>query len=202
MAEHSPLRHMMSLSQFSAQTCKSTLWPLHAHIHAWRHNNIHHWRSMIKMALSLPLQLTIVSFAVSWRGHGMYVCCALWLHYSSVGLTLWLWFLAHGFRSGQKSYCHSVEGIELAVNGLCSLKKTVVLPILVIIWQKEKQNNYLMATFHPLPFCLSILGPSATLRESAGLCVTVEHLVPKQVVVICGLAVPLHGKHWLRAQES
>ena len=60
---------------------------------------------------------------------------------------------------------------------------------------KKKQNNYLMATFHPLPFCLSIFGPSATLRESAGLCVTVEHLVPKQVVVICGLAMPLHGKH-------
>lgn len=145
MAEHSLLHHMMSLSQFSTQTCKSTLWPLCAHIHAWRHNNTHHWRSMIKMALSLPLQLavvsvlSIVSFAVSWRGHGMYVCCALWLHYSSVGLTLWLWFLAHGFRSGQKSYFHSVEGIELAVNGLCSLKKSGV-PIPVIIWQRKNKT--------------------------------------------------------------
>lgn len=31
--------------------------------------------------------------------------------------------------------------------------------------------------------------------EALGLCVTAEHLVPNQVVVICGLAVPLHGKH-------
>lgn len=40
------------------------------------------------------------------------------------------------------------------------------------------------------------------LKESRGLFVTVEHLVPSKLGVICGCAVPLHGKQRLRAQES
>lgn len=78
VAEDSLLRHM-TLSQFSAQTWKTTLWPLHTythtHIHAWTYNNTHHWRSikaMIKMAFNWPLRLVVMSilsivlFAVSW----------------------------------------------------------------------------------------------------------------------------------------
>ena len=45
--------------------------------------------------------------------------------------------------------------------------------------------------------CLS--SSLCTLRVSPGLCVTAEHLMPERVVLICGLAVPFDGKHWLRA---
>lgn len=35
VVEDSLLRHMMSLSQFSAETWKTTPWPLHAHVHIY-----------------------------------------------------------------------------------------------------------------------------------------------------------------------
>lgn len=229
VAEDSLLRHVMSLSQFPSQTWKTTLWPLQTHIVIqmniqciliiWIYEcdkggrgciikcdySTHHLRStkaIIRVTLSQPLQLailsvmSIVSFSVSWiQGH----LCLLCLTY----LLLWpagLWFLPHGFTSGQKSCCHLSGLNRLSHFWVMWAKKTVLLPILIVSWQNEK--NHSVVAFYPLVFCLSILGLSATLRETSGLCVTVKHLVPKQVVVICGLAVPLHGKHWLRAQES
>lgn len=81
VAEDSPLRHMMSLSQLSAQTWKTTLWPLHTHTHTKEHTTPHitldplrlwlKWLSISHLTLTVLTILSIVSFAVSWPEHGI-----------------------------------------------------------------------------------------------------------------------------------
>lgn len=122
VAEDSLLCHMMSLSQFPAQTWKTTLWSLHTHIHTHMHEHTTtaNWRSRLWLKCPsighycwpcCPL-CDLLCHDQSRESNGTCVCCALWLHYSSVGLTCWLWFLPHGFTLGQKSCCHLVERTE------------------------------------------------------------------------------------------